>query len=146
MIDRTQRRCAVLVFAVLLAGLARSSARAETGAGPERRWCGTGSGKIDDPKPKTGDHIVVPPKPKPGNALPRPPKGAKLDADVVVMVNAHITARGDVDAVDVHAGSEPMVSEVVRAVCRWKYEPATLDGSPFPVWKAIRVEPPPKAP
>lgn len=146
MLDRPAHRHAVLAAALLLAGFDRSTAWAEGGSAPQRRWCGSSSGKLDDPRAKTGDHIVVPPKPKPGNALPRPPKGAKGGADAVVMINAHITARGDVDAVDVHGGPEPLVSEVVKAVCRWKYEPATLDGSAFPVWKAIRIEPPPKAP
>jgi len=143
--DRPNPLNAMLAAALLLVGLDRSAAWAAAGTGPERRSCGTGTAKIDDPKAKTGDHIVVPPKPKPGNALPRPPKGAKPGADAVVAINVHVTARGDVDAVDVYQGSEPMVSEVVKAVCRWKYEPATLDGSPFPVWKAIRIEPPPKA-
>lgn len=143
---RPTRRRITFVVVLLLAGLGRSAAWAESRTTPERRACGSGPAKLDDPKPKTGDHIVVPPRPKPGNALPRPPKGAKPGADTVVMINAHVTVRGDVDAVDVYAGSEPMVSQVVKAVCRWKYEPATLDGSPFPVWKAIRIEPPPERP
>lgn len=143
MVDRLEHRRAALVLAALLFALVAGASRAEA-AGPERRWCGSGHAKLDDPKARTGDHIVVPPKPKPGNALPRPPRGAKPGADAVVAINVHVTARGDVDAIDVYQGNEPMVSEVVKAVCGWKYEPATLDGSPFPVWKAIRIEPPPK--
>lgn len=86
------------------------------------------------------DPSVTPAKAIGGNAAPEYPKEARgkgLEADVVLRIT--ISERGAVIDVDVLSGDEPFASAASAAVRTWRYRPATVDGSPVPVKRKVKI-------
>ena len=83
---------------------------------------------------------AIGPKPLEGNPAPRYPKLAHRSGkggDVVLRIL--ITAEGLVGEVHVLQGKEPFVGAAVKAVKKWRYEPAQHHGQAIPVHRTIRL-------
>ncbi len=70
-------------------------------------------------------------------AYPQEARAAGKTGTVVLKVV--ILADGRVADVQVMRGDEPFVSEAVRAVKNWRYEPARYKGHPITVYRIIQI-------
>lgn len=83
---------------------------------------------------------AVPPHPRPNNKKPYyPPSALAAHQTGVVVVRCVVRADGYVDDLEVVSGDEPFVMFVLKAVRRWRYEPALADGQPISVPHEIEV-------
>lgn len=57
----------------------------------------------------------------------------------MVILKVVILASGQVASVEVMRGEEPFVSEAVKAVKQWRYEPARYKGQPITVYRIIQI-------
>jgi len=84
---------------------------------------------------------ATPPK---GISTPRPAvehlvAAAGVD-EVVIVVKFVVTASGDVTSVSVARGHPSVPAAlVIAAVKTWKFQPATLDGAPISVFRAVKL-------
>ncbi len=83
---------------------------------------------------------ATPPAASAGNAPPEYPDEARakgLEGQVVLKVV--ISESGEVTQVEVLRGESPFVEAARRAVARWTYRPAELDGQPIAVFRIIKI-------
>ncbi len=82
----------------------------------------------------------VAPVPVKSNLKPDYPAEARAAGKTgTVVLKVVILADGSVARVDVMRGEEPFVSEAVKAVKLWKYEPARYKGQPITVYRIIQI-------
>ena len=83
---------------------------------------------------------AIAPKPLDGNPAPRYPKLAhRSGKGGEVVLRILITAEGLIGDVQVLEGKEPFIGAAVKAVKRWRYEPAQHQGKAIPVHRTIRL-------
>jgi protein TonB len=81
-----------------------------------------------------------PPKPWARNPQPEYPRSARMSRRIgSVVLQCTVRADGTVDDLKVLRGEEPFVTAAVKAVRRWRYEPAMRDGHPVAVPHKIEV-------
>ena len=81
-----------------------------------------------------------PPVPAKSNAPPQYPELARSSGKTgTVILKVVILASGEVSSVEVMRGDEPFVSEAVKAVKQWRYEPARFNGQPITVYQIIQI-------
>lgn len=81
-----------------------------------------------------------PPEPSEGNAQPEYPESARTTGqEAKVVLKIVVELDGHVGRVQVLKGEEPFVSAALAVVKSWKYEPATLEGAPFAVFKIVNI-------
>jgi protein TonB len=81
-----------------------------------------------------------PPRELSSNASPEFPADARRRGqEGMVILKIVVDADGRVSAVKVMRGDEPFVAEAVRAVKRWRYEPARLDGQAISVFRIVKI-------
>ncbi len=81
-----------------------------------------------------------PPEPAEGNAQPEYPESARTTGqEARVVLKIVVELDGTVGRVQVLKGEEPFVSAALAVVKTWKYEPATLEGSPLAVFKIVNI-------
>jgi protein TonB len=68
-----------------------------------------------------------------------PPAARKAHVEGVVIVEATVTAEGNVDKVKVISGPPLLTDSAAEAVARWKYEPTYLNGQAVPVILTARI-------
>jgi len=113
---------------------------------------GTGGGPVAAPKPTATQAPVAPPAPMSqitesivapralAQAMPSFPEEARrAGVQVVVTVKYTVTEDGSVTDVVVVKGHPLLDAEVVRAVSRWRFSPATLDGRPTRVVRYAKL-------
>ncbi len=112
---------------------------------------GTGDGTADEsPSPSTArgngnapvslPEEAEPAEPSEDNAQPDYPESARLTGkEAKVVLKVVIGIQGQVGHLQVLKGEEPFISAALAAVKTWKYQPATLEGSPISVFKIITI-------
>lgn len=81
-----------------------------------------------------------PPVAAKSNAPPSYPEVARSSGRTgTVILKVVILASGAVASVEVMRGDEPFVSEAVKAVKQWRYEPARYKGQPITVYRIIQI-------
>jgi TonB family protein len=72
---------------------------------------------------------------------PEFPKAAKKQLKVPIVLAVHVTAEGAVDQVEVEAesGCPPCEAAAIASAWQLKFEPATRDGVPIPMWTRFPV-------
>jgi len=82
----------------------------------------------------------IPPVPARANPVPDYPQEARAAGKTgVVILKIVILADGTVAKVEAMRGDEPFLSAAVKAVKRWKYEPARYKGQPITVYRIIQI-------
>ncbi len=83
---------------------------------------------------------ATPPRALGSNPPPDYPEEArKAGREGLVVLKIVIDEQGRVTAVSVVRGEEPLTSAAVQAVSRWRYEPATLGGTPISIYRIVKV-------
>lgn len=81
-----------------------------------------------------------PPEPSESNAQPEYPEAARATGqEARVVLKIVVELDGHVGRVQVLKGEEPFLSAALAVVRSWKYEPATLEGSPIAVFKIVNI-------
>lgn len=83
---------------------------------------------------------TVPPKPYARNPQPEYPKSARMSRRIgSVVLRCTVRADGTVTDLAVVRGEEPFVAAALKAVRRWRYEPAMFEGHPVSVPHKIEI-------
>ena len=82
-----------------------------------------------------------PPRPRAENVMPAYPntRGPWLEDEATVTLRMTIDRDGTVVAPEVVEGREPFATRALRAVRRWRYEPAREDGRPVAASWDVRM-------
>ena len=97
---------------------------------------GTGAGSLIGELPPG----TVPPKPYARNPQPEYPKSARMSRRIgSVVLKCTVRADGTITDLAVVEGEEPFVAAALKAVRRWRYEPAMFEGHPVSVPHKIEV-------
>jgi TonB family protein len=99
---------------------------------------GTPGGIVGGVPGETGDAVRVGGNIRPPQILrlvkPQyPPEAIHAHVEGVVLLEATVTATGDVIDVKVISGPPMLIPAAIKAVQEWKYEPTFINGRPFPV-------------
>jgi protein TonB len=102
---------------------------------------GTSIGTVPSrPEPVHLPEAATPPRALASNPPPDYPEEArKTGREGLVILKIVIDEQGRVTVVSVMRGEEPLTSAAVEAVSRWRYEPATLGGTPISIYRILRV-------
>src|SRR5207302_4487076 len=68
-----------------------------------------------------------------------PPEAKRSRAEGSVILEATLTAEGNVDKVKVISGPPMLIEAAVEAVSHWKYEPTYLNGQAVPVILTAKI-------
>ena len=83
---------------------------------------------------------TVPPKPYARNPQPEYPRSARMSRRIgSVVLRCTVRADGTVTDLAVVRGEEPFIAAALKAVRRWRYEPAMFEGHPVSVPHKIEV-------
>ena len=92
------------------------------------------------PEPIHLPEAATPPRALGSNPPPDYPEEArKAGREGLVVLKIVIDEQGRVTVVSVMRGEEPLTSAAVEAVRRWRYEPATLGGTPISIYRIVKV-------
>jgi len=81
-----------------------------------------------------------PPEPSEGNVQPEYPESARTTGqEAKVVLKLVVELDGSVGRIQVLKGEEPFVSAALAVVKSWRYQPATLEGTPLAVFKIVNI-------